>query len=53
MTAAAEYELLVGRRGSATQGADVLNVGHMVVILAIPPLATAISDAFTTIANHL
>jgi len=35
MTAAAEYESLVGRRGSATQGADVLNVGHMVVILAI------------------
>lgn len=35
MTAAAEYEKLVGRRGSATQGADVLNVGHIVVILAI------------------
>ena len=35
MTAAAEYETLVDHRGSATQGADVLNVGHIVVILAI------------------
>lgn len=35
MAAAAEYEMLVGKRGQATQGADVLNVGHLVVILAI------------------
>lgn len=35
MAASAEYEKLVGRRGQATQGADVLNVGHLVVILAI------------------
>jgi hypothetical protein len=35
MAASAEYEKLVGRSGQATQGADVLNVGHLVVILAI------------------
>lgn len=35
LAASAEYELLVGKRGRATQGADVLNVGHLVVILAI------------------
>lgn len=35
MKAAAEYEKMVGRPGLATQGSDVLNVGHMVVILAI------------------
>ncbi len=35
MAAAAEYEMLVGRPGLGTQGADVLNVGHLVVILAI------------------
>jgi len=35
MTAAAEYEKLVNHRGSGTQGAEVLNVGHIVVILAI------------------
>lgn len=35
MAASAEYEKLVGLRGQATQGADVLNAGHMVVILAI------------------
>ncbi len=35
MAASAEYEYLVGRPGAGTQGADVLNVGHLVVILAI------------------
>ena len=35
MAASAEYEKLVGRPGQATEGADVLNVGHLVVILAI------------------
>jgi hypothetical protein len=35
MAASAEYEKLVGRLGQATQGAVVLNVGHLVVILAI------------------
>ena len=35
MAASAEYEELVGRPGAATQGADVLNVGHLVVIIAI------------------
>lgn len=35
MAASAEYEALVGKQGGATQGADVLNVGHGVVILAI------------------
>jgi hypothetical protein len=31
----AEYEALVGKKGTATQGADVLNVTHGMVILAI------------------
>lgn len=35
LAAAAEYETLVGKQGSATAGADVLNAGHLVVILAI------------------
>jgi hypothetical protein len=35
LAASAEYEALVGKPGRATQGADVLNVGHLVVILAI------------------
>jgi len=35
LAAAAEYETLVGMRGTATAGADVLNVGHLVVIFAI------------------
>jgi hypothetical protein len=35
LSASAEYESLVGKPGTATQGADVLNVGHGVVILAI------------------
>ena len=35
MTAVAEYETLVGRKGTALQGTDVLNVGHGIVILAI------------------
>ncbi len=35
MSAAAEYETLVGYKGRALKGTDVLNVGHMVVILAI------------------
>jgi hypothetical protein len=35
LAAAAEYEALVGKPGSATAGADVLNIGHLVVILAI------------------
>ncbi len=35
LSGAAEYEALVGKTGTATQGADVLNVGHGVVILAI------------------
>lgn len=35
MLAAAEYEQLVGNPGLGTQGADVLNVGHLVVIFAI------------------
>lgn len=35
LSGAAEYEALVGKRGTATQGADVLNVGHGVVVLAI------------------
>ena len=33
--ASAEYETLVGLPGRATQGANVLNVGHLVVIVAI------------------
>jgi len=35
MLASAEYEQLVGLPGLGTQGADVLNVGQIVVILAI------------------
>lgn len=35
MAAAAEYESLIGWSDRATQGADVLNIGHLVVILAI------------------
>jgi hypothetical protein len=35
MSAAAEYENLVGKAGTATAGTDVLNFGHLVVILAI------------------
>ncbi len=35
LSGAAEYEKLVGKLGTATAGADVLNVGHGVVILAI------------------
>lgn len=35
LSGAAEYEVLVGKTGTATQGADVLNVGHGVVIIAI------------------
>ena len=35
LAAAAEYETMVGTKGLATQAADVLNVGHGVVILAI------------------
>lgn len=35
MAGAAGYEHLVGKLGSGTSGADVLNVGNLVVILAI------------------
>ena len=35
MLASAEYEQLVGMPGLGHEGADVLNVGHLVVILAI------------------
>jgi hypothetical protein len=35
LAADAEYEAMVGKKGSATQGAGVLNVGHGVVILAV------------------
>ncbi|MCG8417858.1 MAG: hypothetical protein MJE77_07940 [Proteobacteria bacterium] len=35
MAASAEYEKLVGRPAQATEGADVLNIGHLVIILAI------------------
>jgi hypothetical protein len=35
MSKAAEYEKLVGKIGTATQGTDVLNLGHVVVISAI------------------
>lgn len=35
MAKAAEYEALVGKIGTATQGTDILNFGHLVVILAI------------------
>lgn len=35
LVSAAEYEVLVGRKGDALRGADVLNFGHIVVVLAI------------------
>lgn len=35
MAGSAGYEYLVGKKGSGTSGADVLNVGNLVVILAI------------------
>lgn len=35
MLASAEYELLVGKPGLGAKAADVLSVGHLVVILAI------------------
>jgi hypothetical protein len=35
MAAAAEYETLVGRRALGAKGADALNIGHLVVIVAI------------------
>ena len=35
LAAAAQYEKLVGVKGTATAGADVLNIGHAIVILAI------------------
>ena len=35
LSGAAEYEVLVGKPGTGVAGADVLNVGHGVVILAI------------------
>jgi hypothetical protein len=35
MLAAAEYEQLVGKPGLGAKAADVLNVGHLVVIAAI------------------
>ena len=35
MAKAAEYEVLVGRIGTAAKGTDVLNFGHGIVILAI------------------
>ncbi len=35
LAASAEYEKLVGRPGFGMQGADVLNIAHLVVILAI------------------
>ncbi len=35
MAGAAGYEHLVGKKGAGTSGADVLNVGNLVVILAI------------------
>jgi hypothetical protein len=35
MAGSAGYEYLVGKKGSGTSGADVLNVGNVVVILAI------------------
>jgi hypothetical protein len=35
LSGAAEYELLVGHPSIGVQGADVLNVGHLVVIAAI------------------
>jgi len=35
LSGAAEYEMLVGRPSIGVEGANVLNVGHLVVILAI------------------
>ncbi|MCA9677141.1 MAG: hypothetical protein H6709_05310 [Kofleriaceae bacterium] len=35
LAASAEYETMVGKKGLGTQAADVLNIGHLVVILAI------------------
>ncbi|MEZ4366086.1 MAG: hypothetical protein R2939_07335 [Kofleriaceae bacterium] len=35
LAASAEYELLVGKPGTAVDGADVLNAGHLMVIVAI------------------
>jgi hypothetical protein len=35
LAAAAEYETMVGKPGLATQAADVLNISHLVVIVAI------------------
>jgi hypothetical protein len=35
LAACAEFEAMVGKPGLATQAADVLNVGHLVVIFAI------------------
>lgn len=35
MAGSAGYEYLVGKKGAGTSGADVLNVGNLVVILAI------------------
>lgn len=35
MAAVAEYETLVGKPATAAQGADVLNIGHLMVIAAI------------------
>jgi hypothetical protein len=35
MSKAAEYEVLVGKAGTAAKGTDVLNFGHLVVIAAI------------------
>ena len=35
MAAVAQYETLVGRPATAAQGADVLNIGHLMVIAAI------------------
>lgn len=35
LSGSAEYETLVGKPGTAVKGADVLNVGHLMVIAAI------------------
>lgn len=35
LAAVGEYEMLVGKPGTGLQGADVLSIGHLVVILAI------------------
>jgi hypothetical protein len=35
MTASAEYEVLVGKSGTALQATDVISVGHILIILAI------------------